>query len=202
MPIRHPIPFVLSAAALVAALGLTGCQQDTDDTLDAAPPVAEEPAGTLEPDPTATPEMPGDAASDMGGDPTSTDPMATDPMAEDMPEGMTGTEPTALDVTSIALGTEVGPDDTIAAPQDTFSPEDEIVVAIDTDGAASEAELSTRLIAEDGQTAGEQSETITTTGAETTTVTFSNEQPWPAGTYTVEVWVDGAKAETTELTVE
>lgn len=193
MNIRHTHPLALGAA-LVAALGLAACQPETDDTLEGAPPVAGEPVPAT--DPGEPPTMPDDAI-----DPMDSDPMDGDMADSDMAAGTVET-PTALEVTSVAVGSEAGPDDTLAMPQNTLAPDDDIVVAIDTDGAATEAELSARLIYEDGQMAGEQTETISTTGADTTTVTFSNEQPWPTGAYTVEIWVDGTQAESTELTVE
>jgi hypothetical protein len=189
MKLRHPFPFALSAA-LAATLGLAGCQDAGDDSLADAPPVAEEPAGTLQPDATGTPEMPGDAAG------------PADTVGNYEPGLGDDTGPTALDITSVALGSEAGADDTIATPQETFAPDDDIVVAIDTDGAASDAQIAARLVYQDGQVAGEQSETITTTGADTTLVTFDNVEAWPAGDYTVEVLVNGTPAETAELTVQ
>lgn len=202
MNIRHSLP--LAVAAALASLALAGCQQDTDDTVDdMAPPVAGEPATGAAP---ADGTLPGDAAmpgeapgmdNGMMGDDTMDDGAMDDSAMDD---GMGA--PTALDVTAIQLGTEAGPDNTIASPQDTFAADDDIVVAIETDGAASEAELSAKLVFEDGQTAGEESETITTTGAETTAITFSNDEPWPTGQYMVEVWINGSQAKTTDLTVE
>lgn len=197
MNIRHSLP--LAVAAALASLALAGCQQDTDDTVDdMAPPVAGEPATGTAPADTTMPDdaaMPGEAPGMDDGM------MGDDTMGGGAMDGGMGA-PTALDVTAVQLGTEAGPDNTIASPQDTFAADDDIVVSIDTDGAASEAELSAKLIFEDGQTAGEESETITTTGAETTAIIFSNDEPWPTGQYMVEVWVNGSQAETTDLTVE
>lgn len=189
MKLHHPHLIPLSAA-LAATLALAGCQDGNEQALEGPPVAATEPADTtLEPDPTATPEMPGDAAA------------PADAMADYEPS-LTGTGPTALDITSVALGTEAGPDDTIAMPTNTFATDDDIVVAIDTDGAASDAQIAARLVYEDGQVAGEQSETISTTGADTTLVTFDNTDAWPAGNYKVEVLVNGTTAETAELTVQ
>ncbi|MGH8073536.1 MAG: hypothetical protein ACREO4_05625 [Lysobacter sp.] len=107
----------------------------------------------------------------------------------------------ALNVTAVTLGTEAGADKKIASPMTTFAADDDIVVSIDTNGAASNAEIAAKLVYQDGQTAGEQKQSVTTTGMETTNVTFTNANPWPTGNYTVEVWVNGTQAQTTTFNV-
>jgi hypothetical protein len=44
--------------------------------------------------------------------------------------------------------------------------------------------------------AGENSQTLNTTAAETTNITFKNAKGWPAGKYRAEVTVDGKAAGT------
>src|SRR5690606_13262874 len=117
------------------------------------------------------------------------------PPAEPMPTQA------ALNVTAVTLGTEAGADKKIASPMTTFAADDDIVVSIDTNGAASNAEIAAKLVYQDGQTAGEQKQSVTTTGRETTNVTFTNANPWPTGNYTVEVWVNGTQAQTTTFNV-
>ena len=114
---------------------------------------------------------------------------------------MPAATPTAVNVRTVTLGNVAGADKKIATPMTTFGSSDPIIVSIDTDGAASNATITAKLVYQDGQTAGEQSQTITTTGAETTNVTFTNANPWPAGTYRAEVWVDGTMARSTDFTV-
>ena len=159
------------AAALLASLALAGCKKDAEDTTAVTPPAATEP-GALPP---AEPLPPAD----------------TPPM---------GTE-TALNVSSVTLGTEAGDDKKIAAALTTFAPTDPIIVSVATDGAASNAEIAAKLVYQDGQTAGEESATVTTTGAETTNITFTNANPWPTGEYTAEVWINGTQAETVAFNV-
>ena len=164
------------AAALLASLALAGCNRDAEDTTATTAPSATEPSAL----PPAEPLPPADTA-----------PMDTAPM---------GTE-TALNVSSVTLGTEAGEDKKIAAAMTTFAPTDQIVVSVDTDGAASNAEIAAKLVYQDGQAAGEESETVTTTGAETTNITFTNANPWPTGDYTAEVWINGTQAETVAFNV-
>lgn len=111
------------------------------------------------------------------------------------------TAPSALNVSAVTLGTSVGADRRIATPMSTFTTSDPIVVSIDTSGAAANAELTARLVYQDGQTAGEQTERLTTSGNEITNVTFTNANGWPAGSYRAEIWVDGKQAQSRDFTV-
>lgn len=179
MNTRYRTSLVLSIAALIAA-GLSGCRQEAEITGDLAPPAEQVAADAMPPEPADTP--PGDMGDDTG-------------VSE-----LADTGPTALDVTSIALGSEIGPEGNVVL-QDTFSADDDIVVEIDTGGAASAAEIQARLVAATGETLAEQAETVSTTGVHTTTLVFRN-PALAAGDYTVEVWINGSKADSTGLTVE
>lgn len=164
------------AAALLASLALAGCNREADDTAGMTPPPAATDPSTLPP-----------------AEPLPSEPMPTDtaPM---------GTQ-TALNVTEVSLGTEAGDDKKLAAEMTTFAPTDVIIVSVATDGAASNAEIAAKLVYQDGQAAGEESEMVTTTGAETTNITFTNANPWPTGDYTAEVWINGTQAETAAFNV-
>jgi hypothetical protein len=117
------------------------------------------------------------------------------PPAEPMPAE------TAVSVTSVTLGTNAGADKTIATPMTIGAAKDPIGVSIATNGAASNVDIAAKLVYQDGQTAGEQSQTINTTGMETTNITFTNANGWPAGSYTAEVSVNGTQAQSTPFTV-
>lgn len=110
--------------------------------------------------------------------------------------------PAALSVVSVTLGTAAGPDKKIAAPTTSFKPTDKIVASVATDGTASNAEVTAKLVYQDGQTAGEEKQTLNTTGAETTNFQFAKASPWPAGKYKVEISANGTVANTTELEVK
>ena len=124
--------------------------------------------------------------------PVVSEPAPTQPMA---------TAPSLLNVSAVTLGTSAGADRRIATPMTTFTSSDPIVVSIDTSGTAENAELTARLVFQDGQTAGEQTERLTTSGDEITNVTFTNANGWPAGTYRAEIWVDGDQVQSREFTV-
>lgn len=110
--------------------------------------------------------------------------------------------PAAVTVTSVTLGTSAGADRRIAAPTMTFAPKDKIIVSVATDGTASNVDLGSRLVFQDGQTAGEKTQALNTTGAETTNFEFTNANPWPAGKYKAEVMVAGAPAQSVDFEVK
>lgn len=110
--------------------------------------------------------------------------------------------PAAVSVTAVTLGTAAGADKRIATPVTTFAPKDKIIVSVDTSGTAANAELATKLLFQDGQTAGEKKETLNTTDMGTTNFEFTNTNPWPAGNYKAEVWLNGAPAQTVEFAVK
>lgn len=135
-------------------------------------------------------------------DPTvDTTPPVLNTPAPAAPAALPPATPTAINVAAVTLGTTAGADGRIAAPMMTFGRNDPIIVSIETDGAASNAQVTAKLVYQDGQTAGEQSETINTTGMETTNVTFTNANGWPPGRYRAEVWINGTMAQSTDFTV-
>lgn len=123
-------------------------------------------------------------------------------MTEPAPPAAPMPAETAVSVTSVTLGTAAGADKTIAMPMTSFAASDPIIVSIATNGAASNVGIAAKLVYQDGQTAGEQSQTINTTGMETTNITFTNANGWPTGSYTAEVSVNGTQAQTTPFTVK
>ena len=103
----------------------------------------------------------------------------------------------AVSVTSITVGTTAAADKSVA-PVAMIGGKDKIIVSVKTDGAATNASLGAKLTYQDGQVAGEQSATLTTSGAETTNIEFSKASAWPAGKYRADVTLDGQPAGTTQ----
>lgn len=137
------------------------------------------------------------AACDRADEVTAPAPVVTEP-ATTQPAA---TAPSPVQVTAVTLGTSAGDDLRIPVPMTTFTSSDQIIVSVDTSGAAENAEVTTRLVYQDGQAAGEQSERITTSGDETTNMTFTNTNGWPTGNYRAEIWVDGNQAQVREFTI-
>lgn len=171
MHLRTP----LIAASIAAALALTGCNRNTDDTVaDTTPePIATTPAPAPVTEPAPLP--------------------STDP----------GAAPAApLTIQRVALGTAAQADNRIATPVTTFKATDNVVIAVDTFGVANNTPLIGKLVYQDGQTAGEQTTTLNASGAQSTAITFSNANGWVPGTYKAEVWLNGQLANTTSFTVQ
>lgn len=115
-------------------------------------------------------------------------PAATTPAA---PEPMTAAA--GVNVSAVTVGKTAAADKSVATMA-LFSPKDDIIVSVRTDGTANNANVAAKLTFQDGQVAGEQTQALNTTGAETTNVTFKNAKGWPAGKYRAEVSVDGKAA--------
>jgi len=125
-------------------------------------------------------------------------PAATTP-AEPTPAPMSAPEPMAaaatVSVTGVTVGKTAAADKSVASTA-LFAPKDDIIVSVRTDGTATNANVGAKLTFQDGQVAGENSQTLNTTAAETTNITFKNAKGWPAGKYRAEVMVDGKAAGT------
>jgi hypothetical protein len=91
----------------------------------------------------------------------------------------------AVSVTSVDLGTAVGPDQKVTSPTTTFGPKDTIYAAVSTTGTASSATLAAKWTYQDGQTVNDSSQTIAPTGPAVTTFHISKPDGWPAGNYKV-----------------
>lgn len=111
-------------------------------------------------------------------------------------------KPVAFRVTTIELGKTLTADKKVAAPMTTFGKRDTVYVAVASEGEAP----STRLIAhwkfEDGQTVAADTQAIAPTGPAQTEFHILSPGPWPAGKYTVEVFVDTLSAGRREFTIQ
>lgn len=117
-------------------------------------------------------------------------PMATPEPARPLEPAM---ESASVRVASVTVGSNAAADKSVAA-QSTLGTRDKIIVSVRTEGSANSAEVGARLTYQDGQVVDEETVTLNTSGAETTNIEFSNTDAWPAGTYTVQVMVDGQPA--------
>jgi hypothetical protein len=134
-----------------------------------------------------------DDTADTNAQPAAMTPAATTP-AEPAPQPMTAAA-SAVNVAGVTVGKTAAADKSVAQAA-LFAPKDIIIVSIRTDGSASNANVGAKLTYQDGQVAGEQSQALNTTGAETTNISFTNANGWPAGKYRAEVTVDGKAAGT------
>lgn len=153
-------------AAVLATVALVGCKKKDETTTDSTA------------QPTAmTP---------------ATTPAATDPAA---PQPMTSAAATPITVSSVTVGKSAAADKTVATTA-VFTPKDDIILSVRTDGTIDNVSVAGRLTFQDGQVAGEQTQAFNTSGPDTTNITFKNPNGWPAGKYRAEVMVDGKPAGT------
>jgi hypothetical protein len=110
--------------------------------------------------------------------------------------------PAPVAVASVDLGTAVGPDQKVTTPATEFAPTDTIYAAVSTTGSAANAVLNAKWTYQDGQTVNESSQTIAPNGAAVTTFHISKPDGWPAGTYKVEVSLDGSPVATKDFSVK
>ena len=108
----------------------------------------------------------------------------------------------AVSVTSIDLGTAVGPDQKVTTPTTTFGAKDTIYAAVATTGSASNATLGAKCTYQDGQTVNDSSQTIAPTGPAVTTFHISKPDGWPTGNYKVEISLNGAPVSSKDFSVQ
>ena len=129
-------------------------------------------------------------------------PAATEPGPTDMPDtsdtGVTPDPDAAVTVTSVELGNEVGADNRVPAPMGTFATSDTVHASVVTDGTG--GTVATRWTFEDGQVVHTEDK-IVPAGEQVTDFMITNPAGWPAGTYTLEVTVDGQVVQTREFEV-
>jgi hypothetical protein len=128
----------------------------------------------------------------------------TPPAAEPAPAPAMTPAPAAapVTVTSIDLGTAVGPDQKVTSPTTTFGKNDTIYAAVATTGSATNATLGAKWTYQDGQTVNDSSQTIAPTGPAVTTFHISKPDGWPAGNYKVEISLNGAPVSSKDFTVQ
>lgn len=109
-------------------------------------------------------------------------------------------EPTPAPVaaTGVTVGNSAAADRSVVAVS-TFAPKDKIIVSVKTDAATpANAAIDAKLTFQDGQVAGQKSQTVVATDAGITNIEFTNANPWPAGKYKVDVTVNGQAAGMTQ----
>ena len=98
----------------------------------------------------------------------------------------------ALDVSDVALGRSIGPDNRVVEEVGDFAPTDTIFASVETSGTGS-GTLSARWTFEDGQVVDEGSQSVS--GASVTEFHVSNPAGWPAGHYEVVISLDGEEVD-------
>lgn len=109
--------------------------------------------------------------------------------------------PASVSVTDVELGNAVGADQKVSTPSTSFAPTDTIYAAVTTSGAGTAA-LAANWTYQDGQTVHQESKSIAPTGPATTAFQISKPGGWPAGSYKVEISVNGQPVSSKDFTVQ
>lgn len=125
-------------------------------------------------------------------------PVTSEPAPAPAPVEPTPAPAPAVTATSVTVGNAAAADRSVAA-MSMFTPKDKIIVSVKTDASVpADATVDAKLTYQDGQVAGSQSTTIKAADTGTTNIEFTNDKPWPAGKYKVDVTVNGQPAGMTQ----
>lgn len=174
----RPYRLLTLAAALTCALTLGACNRDQPATGDTGQPTgAPLPADTV-----AAPANP------------------TSPATTPAPAGSAQT----ATVSEVVLGTAATGNERVAEPKTTFARGDRTIIAsvVTRADTPTEAEMRARWTFQDGQLVDETSQRLNLDGAGVTNFRVNNQEDWPAGTYTVEIALDGNVVQTRRFTVQ
>jgi hypothetical protein len=111
------------------------------------------------------------------------------------------TAPAAVTIASIDLGNAVGADQKVTTATSSFTPMDPIYAAVSTSGSGT-ATIGAKWTYQDGQTVKEDSKSIAPTGPATTSFQISKPDGWPAGSYKVEISLNGQPAGSKDFSVK
>lgn len=167
-------PLIL-AAALAAALALSACGKKDESASpipSTPPPTASAP--TMAPAPTSTAAMMPAAAGDGAA---------------------------AVTLSSVELGSTVDAGNKILASGASFAPKDSIYASVDTSGSGT-ATLAAKWSYQDGKVMHEDSKTLNATGPQTTAFMISKPTGFPAGSYKVDISLNGNQVASKDFTVK
>jgi hypothetical protein len=108
----------------------------------------------------------------------------------------------AVTVTALELGNQIGADKRVTRPLTAFAPTDTIYLSVVTNGSTSSATLTAKWTYQGGQVVNESRQTIAPTGPAATEFHIAKPDGWPAGAYKVEVSLDGRSSGTKEFEVK
>ncbi len=106
------------------------------------------------------------------------------------------------EVTGVTLGSSVGADGKIATAATTFGPKDTIYAVVSTTTANPNATIVARWTFQGGTLVKEDTQTLATAGANTTSLRISKPDGWPVGSYSLDIMLDGKSISTTPFSVK
>ena len=124
------------------------------------------------------------------------------PAPAPMPETTPPPAPAGVMLSEVRLGSAIGVDKKVTTAVETFAPKDTVYVSVTTTGTAGATPMRALWTFQDGQVVNDDNQSIVPTGADTTEFHISKPDGFPAGSYKVEVFLDGKSVATRSFTVK
>jgi hypothetical protein len=105
-------------------------------------------------------------------------------------------------VVAVELGTELDEEGRVPRPQDVFTTVDTIHAAVVGVGSSPGLTLSARWLLEDGTQVAKAGQNLVPEVPTVTTFSITQPEPWPAGSYRVEIAINDRVVETRSFTIE
>jgi len=118
------------------------------------------------------------------------------------PAPMPAPAPAGVMLSEVRLGSAIGADKKVATVTEAFTPKDTVYASVTTTGTAGATPMRALWTYQDGQVVSDDAQTVVPTGADTTEFHISKADGFPAGSYKVEIFVDGKSVATKSFTVK
>jgi hypothetical protein len=109
-------------------------------------------------------------------------------------------------IDNVELGNAVGADMKITSPMSSFGKKDTVIVAVSTSTsdpmAAVAGKIGAKWTYQDGQVVNDESKDISFSGPGVTDFQVAKPDGWPAGSYKVEISLDGTVVQSKDFTVK
>jgi hypothetical protein len=104
-------------------------------------------------------------------------------------------------ITEVQLGSALGADRRVAEAKTAFTTKDTIFASVATEGTGN-TEVAAKWTFQDGQVVDETKKNLVLAGKEITEFSIQKPSGWPAGTYKLEITLNGKPADTKSFTVQ
>jgi hypothetical protein len=102
--------------------------------------------------------------------------------------------PAGLQFRELRLGKAVNADKSVSVDTGTFAPGDTIYASVATSGSSGSSPIRALWTYQDGQVVSDDTQTISGTGSDVTEFHISKPDGFPAGSYKLEIFIDGRSA--------
>lgn len=122
--------------------------------------------------------------------------------SEDAPAGLPPMPTGDFRITSVTLGKAVDEEGQVRTTQDTFAPKDKIFAAVVSVGSSDGLTLAVRWTAADGTVVASAGQSLKPSTPTVTTFSIAQPDPWPTGSYQLEVSINDRVVETRSFLVQ